>query len=370
VASKLAASLRSQFDNSFTLLRTGILDDEQRLKLVSNLLGVKEAPEPPQKVYRLEEIFSFYIQEKSCGWNADTKHSFERKLSVIQTEVGNKPIDEYTRKDMLLLRDKLSERFAIKTCNEYLSLLSSAFKQATRHDIMMKNIAEGLVRKKLKRPDAERKRFEVKELQHIVDSMPLKRGLEWRIYVPVIAMFSGLRREEICQLQTDDIRMVDGVWVFDINNKGDKEVKTAGALRLVPIHSELLKLGIVEYAESRKGNLWGFKKYRSSYGSKFGNWFSKWKIANITVDELKCFHSFRHSFTDTLKQSGEAESIIAELVGHVVNSMTFGRYGKRYRLDLLSSVVGRLDYKLDLSRLDTFLNPSSQSLQHQNEGCA
>lgn len=355
IASQIATSLRSQFNNAFVLLRAGILDEGQRQKLTNKLLGVKETLQPLKKVYKLEDIFSFYVKEKGCGWNADTKHNFEQKFKVILSELGNKPIEEFARKDMLSLRDRLCKKFAVKTCNEYLSLLSSSFKVAARHDLMAKNIAEGTVQKKQKRPDNERMRFTVEELQLIVNSVPLRYGFEWRVYVPLIAMFSGMRREEICQLHTDDIRKHDGIWVFDINNKGDKEVKTESAIRLVPIHSELLRLGIVEYAEHKEGNIWGFKKYRSKYGSKFGNWFSKWKIANIPNDDLKCFHSLRHSFTDTLKQAGEAESLISELVGHVVDSITFGRYGKRYRLDVLVPVVERLDYGLDLSRIGSYL---------------
>lgn len=352
-ASKIATNYRTMFDKAFVLLRADILDEEQKPKLIQNLLGEKVKKAKEKKVNRLDDIFDFYIQEKSSRWHPDTKHNFTQKFNVILTELGNKPIEEYSRVDILNLRDGFSKKFALKTCNEYISLLSSSFKQAVRHDMMLKNIAEGLVQRRQTRPDDERKRFEVEELQLIVDSLPLTPGLEWRVYVPLISMFSGMRREEVCQLHNGDIREHQGIWVFDINNKGDKEVKTEAAIRLVPIHPELLKLGLTEFVKGKEGNIWGFKKYRSKYGSKFGNWFSKWK-PSIIDDEQKCFHSLRHSFTDTLKQAGEAESIISELVGHVVDSITFGRYGKRYRLDVLAPVVERLDYGLDLSRIDEF----------------
>ncbi len=42
--------------------------------------------------------------------------------------------------------------------------------------------------------------------------------------MPVIALHSGAKLEEICQLHLADIRQEDGVWVFDINNQAGKAI--------------------------------------------------------------------------------------------------------------------------------------------------
>ncbi len=44
--------------------------------------------------------------------------------------------------------------------------------------------------------------------------------------------------------------------------------------------------------------------------------------------------------------------MIAEVLGHSVNSMTMGRYGKRFRPDVvLKGAILKLDYGIDLEHL-------------------
>jgi hypothetical protein len=50
-------------------------------------------------------------------------------------------------------------------------------------------------------------------------------------------------------LSTVDVRQLHGFWVIHITEEGSplKSTKTAGSMRVVPIHSELIKLGLVDY---------------------------------------------------------------------------------------------------------------------------
>ena len=60
-------------------------------------------------------------------------------------------------------------------------------------------------------------------------------------WVPLIGLYTGMRLEEICQGYVSDIKEIDGVWCFDVNDdKPDKSVKTEDR-RLVPIHPFLVK---------------------------------------------------------------------------------------------------------------------------------
>ena len=43
-----------------------------------------------------------------------------------------------------------------------------------------------------------------------------------------------------------------------------------------------------------------------------------------------------------LKQQGVSEFVIAQLIGHSNSSITMGRYGKDYDVEVLSSVVEQL----------------------------
>ena len=50
------------------------------------------------------------------------------------------------------------------------------------------------------------------------------------------------RIEELCQLHVDDVRVVDSVWGIDINNQGEKLVKTLAGIRLASLLPVLVEL--------------------------------------------------------------------------------------------------------------------------------
>ena len=53
----------------------------------------------------------------------------------------------------------------------------------------------------------------------------------------------------------------------------------------------------------------------------------------------KDFHSFRHTLADHLKQKGVSEALVGGLLGHQTGGITFGRYGKDFRPDVLAPVM-------------------------------
>lgn len=133
-------------------------------------------------------------------------------------------------------------------------------------------------------------------------------------WLPLVGLYTGARINEICQLNPQcDIRQEQGVWIFDINEKteGDervkKTVKNASSRRKVPIHSELIRLGFLEYVDSVKeqGAKLLFPSWNpSSAGRAAGvaeRWFRKLIKATGLRDEtpqarLVGFHAFRHTF--------------------------------------------------------------------------
>ena len=45
-------------------------------------------------------------------------------------------------------------------------------------------------------------------------------------WLPIIALYTGMRMEEICQLYVSDVKKVDGVWGFNISEDEDKQDKS------------------------------------------------------------------------------------------------------------------------------------------------
>jgi integrase len=119
------------------------------------------------------------------------------------------------------------------------------------------------------------------------------------------------------------------------------------------IHPKLIELGFIMYYQNMKESghprLWMNLSYIHLHGytNTFGKWYQRYNRDYVTDDPKKVFHSMRHTVTDTLKQAGVIESVIAELVGHSNGgSMTMGRYGKRYQPKVLLEALKKLDYAI------------------------
>ena len=190
-----------------------------------------------------------------------------------------------------------------------------------------------------------------------------KRAGGWAArLIPLIAMFTGLRLEEIAQLRCADVVVHHQGAYFDITKdrgnlsfdevqrtKDDRRsLKTISSKRIVPVHSRLIELGLLDYVavqrakncndlfpnlpnnNSRKRS-GGFSKFWGDYTDRF-----------VTVDTGKVFHSFRHLFIDKLR--GRTDEIKLEaLVGHARKS-TGRRYGAGFDMMTLKVEIEKLDF--------------------------
>jgi integrase len=161
-----------------------------------------------------------------------------------------------------------------------------------------------------------------------------------------------MRLGEICGLHVADVKEIDGVWCYDINKEDDKRLKTISSTRLVPIHPQLIELGFLQFVEPlrerRSLRLWSnlVRRALDGYCPALGNWYGRFNRKHVTDNPLKVFHSFRHTFANTLKQLGVQESLIGELMGHANGSITMGRYGKRYQPKVLLEAIQKVDFRL------------------------
>lgn len=174
-----------------------------------------------------------------------------------------------------------------------------------------------------------------------------------RYWLPLLMMYSGARPGELAQLLVDDVQLQHDQWVFVITEDGDdtKSVKNKGSWRVVPVHSELVKLGFVEFVKGQRvaGAVRVFPEAeRNSAGqiaadfeSKFGKYLTRLGIKDGRGLSL---YSFRHGFVDALRRAEYLDEQFGFLVGHSKQSMT-GRYGKlpqgmlKTRVELVEAVT-------------------------------
>lgn len=174
-------------------------------------------------------------------------------------------------------------------------------------------------------------------------------------FVPLIAWYTGLRREEICGLELADIEQEDDIWHFNIRDNTVRKLKTKTSNRLVPFADELVRLGLPDYVGSMRdaGETLLFPELTAESGKgTLGDAFYKlhWgKIASRLpfIERGQAMHSFRHTLTDELKANRVDQEVRADLVGHKISSETGGRYSKATRLAHLRDAVAKVPVVTD-----------------------
>lgn len=174
-------------------------------------------------------------------------------------------------------------------------------------------------------------------------------------FVPLIAWYAGLRREEICGLELADIDQEDGIWYFNIRDNTVRKLKTKTSKRLVPFADELVRLGLPDYVRAMRdaGETLLFPELSAESGKgTLGDAFYKlhWvKIASRLpfIERGQAMHSFRHTLTDELKANKVDQEVRADLVGHKISSETGGRYSKAARLAHLRDAVAKVPVVTD-----------------------
>ena len=188
----------------------------------------------------------------------------------------------------------------------------------------------------------------------------LKDGRYW---VPVIALYAGMRSSEIIQLLKSDIRTEDGIAYFDISkweyepDEEIKNIKTGSSYRKVPIHSVILDLGFLAYVASRgSGRLFPDLKlgsdgtYSQPWSKFWYNLGNKWEFRT----PLQVFHSFRHNFVDALHDANVTDAIAMQLCGHAEDAGHWG-YGKGASMSRLKEEIEKVKYSgLDLGHATGF----------------
>ncbi len=156
-----------------------------------------------------------------------------------------------------------------------------------------------------------------------------------RFWMPWIMMFSGARLGEVAQLLVADIRVEHDIAIMHITEQGGhgKRTKTKGSMRSVPVHSELLKLGLLEFRDvaASSGQVRLFPEVAipsdgqiaAQFSREFGRYLER---LGMKSGRGLSAHSFRHGFVDKARKAGFTDDEIALVVGHDKPTMT-GRYG-------------------------------------------
>ncbi len=218
--------------------------------------------------------------------------------------------------------------------------------------------------------------FSLDELQAIFDTALFTRndspaGAKGAagVWLPLLSLFNGARQGELAALKASNIRHEANTPLLFIvaDRKAGKRVKTKVSERVIPVHSELVQLGFLEYvAERRRAgeHAWLFPAVAPDQGRALSGW-SKWwgRYLRTTVgikNTDRVFHSFRHGVKDALRRGSVDVEAREALLGHSGSTSAVSRgYGanemlERWGVKVLRDAVAKIKYPgLNLSKVKT-----------------
>lgn len=344
------------------------------------LIKRAEKPKAAPAGSRIMDHYDRFLKQRASDIRPDTINQNRGVIQLFAEFVGEDlPLEQLRRKhvaewrDQLYLMPKMAKQVTDlknlkfreviaanqklgrptldpKTINRYLSALSPFAKWLAANDMVGTPIMVDDMFIKLDRTKPKREPFSDEQLKILFGS-PLFRGClsdtvehkpgnfrirDWRYWLPLVALFSGMRLGEIAQLLVDDVQEMHGTWVMQVTADGDedKTLKTVGSERIVPVHSELIALGFLDHytARQKAGSKRLFPEikpdsrgFMSGVPSKFLNMY----LDRIGVKtKTLAMHSFRHLFADRLRAAGYLNQEFGFVLGHGDRLMrTTGRYG-------------------------------------------
>lgn len=189
-----------------------------------------------------------------------------------------------------------------------------------------------------------------------VNRAPLRKPS--RFWVPLMALYTGARLAELAGLRLEDVEEREGVLVFNIRPHDGRSIKTRSSRRIVPVHSELIRIGLAAYVKARReaGGPLLFPECapnsRGQVGSKLSTWFTSVVRGHGITGRAMGMHSFRHGFEDRIREAGmEGSGAAMRLTGRA-QSGSARAYGDGNSTRELAAAMERIVYPgLDLGQL-------------------
>lgn len=324
----------------------------------------------------LKTVSDEFRKEHAAVWASKTVGKNRANLSVCMELLGSgTPVNSIGKAEIRTLKESLSKlppnwkkRHKSKsilevlegtpkaakvisptTINSYLGTLSSMFSWAQNNGYVETNPVTGIRALDPVRAQDKRSPFNIDQLQLIFNA-PIYTGIKsarkWkepgstiikneRYWLPLLALFTGMRLGELVAIKASDISEADGIYSISI-----PKAKTEAGIRTMPVHPTLIDLGLVDYISTLEPSSPLFLGATQKSYSKF---FRRFTDSLGLSDPKLVFHSFRHTFADALRAAQVQEPIAKALLGHSDSSVT-GQYGSGYPIQVLYEAIKTINY--------------------------
>ncbi|MEG3181815.1 DUF6538 domain-containing protein [Sphingomonas sp. LT1P40] len=366
-----------------------------------------EAPPNTSEVFvgpTLGEAIDTYLATKRRSWTSKTHVIRTRYLGYLRQHLGDeRPLTSIAAPDVRGYRDAIAclrrnsgkavrQTFAEKQTKNTSHRISDStvalifvptqafFRWClSEQGYLDRNPAENIRVPVAKRPKGKRSRrpYSAGELTQLFVA-PLFTGcqsVKWRLvsgtqifrdayyWIPILGFYTGARLGELVQLHHADVDSEDGIAFLRITEEGSstenrhdtKHVKSEAGVRRIPLHSDLIALGFLDFVEKRRHQRKGSKRLfpEIKFGADgqastvFSKWFGRLMSRAGLHDPALVFHSFRHNAEDAFRDALQPQYVIDRIIGHSDGTTSAG-YGEGASLVTLKAAVEAMRLKVRL----------------------
>lgn len=297
-----------------------ILDSEHALRIFQGVVG----DEKPVNMITDDDCRAYLDAVEFWPKNASRRPEFEG-LTVLEIVAAGKS-------ERALAEAEGREFYspAPATHRKHRQRLSAFFNSLRKGGHIARNPLHGIPTP-AKDDDEGGRAYTQEELNAIFDPSTYGKwvsGLPHRFWGPLLALYSGARRNEIGQLYLADITEEgpdgDKFWGFHVNNRfpGQKIKNPDATRRFVPIAKPLLDAGFLKYVEDVKATKHSrlFPHMPNIDGSGFGKQLGRQYIAYLNSlgqkEEGMGLHYFRNTLSTRLNRAGVDDGTIDAITGH------------------------------------------------------
>lgn len=159
-------------------------------------------------------------------------------------------------------------------------------------------------------------------------------------WIPLMAAYTGARREELAQLYIEDVHQHEsGSWFIRIiDDRPDKSVKTDSSRREIPVHPDLIALGLLTLVQGRTPGTRVFPQLVKVSDGFAGIVSKSWRPitqrCGVYQPGRNPLHAFRHSFKTLAREHGIPKEVSDWITGHAS-----GHIGDSYGVNPLSRMA-------------------------------
>ncbi|MEO1894792.1 MAG: tyrosine-type recombinase/integrase [Methylococcales bacterium] len=296
-----------------------------------------------QRTVSLSDAIDYYIQVSGKQNNRKFVNSAKRSLEFFTEELGDKPLDQYRRKEIEdRLHQGINQGLKTATISRRLSDVKSAVnKTILNFEYQFKNPFEKHTIPNLREDENSRSSLDANQ-QHALTELFNRNDFGNTVNGLRILFDSGMRVSEVIGLRTQDIYLDQNIPHIKLLRNPFRPLKTKQSERLIPLVG-LALIGVKKQLNFiPEGSEWLFPNYINEDDKTVRN-DSASAAMNKRIKPLgfTC-HSLRHNLKDRLRLANVSMENIKEIQGWSRGDQA-SKYGEMSLLELLYKNLKKIE---------------------------